>query len=126
MKRIGLVLVAVLAVIAAGATPALADDCSSNNGYVACKYLESATLGPYALVAGNATGYWETSTMWRPASYCSEVGYYNSAGYHGLEYCGSSSSFSYYGPFGYSVGYCANDTGYYTYPVTCEVFNYYT
>lgn len=64
--------------------------------------------------------------MWRPANYCAEVGYRNSSGYNGAAYCGSQSSFSYYGPFGYSVGYCANDSSTELSPVTCEVFSWYT
>jgi hypothetical protein len=127
MKLVRLIVVTFVFVVAATmtATAARADACSSSGGYVTCKYLDGAGLGAWALVQGSAWNYWKTSTMWRPADRCAEVGYYNGS-YIGGQYCGSSSSFSLYGPYGYSVGYCANNTPYFMQPVTCQVFNWYT
>jgi hypothetical protein len=126
-----LLVVAVVAVAAVFGSVASAsqrhslDNCSSNNGNVACKYLDQGSLNSGSGILGMSSDYWVTSSMWRPAGYCAQVGFYNSSGLHyGPADCSSDTHFSYYGPFGYSRGACANGSFSTINNVTCEVFNW--
>jgi hypothetical protein len=120
-----LVAAAVVGGVASASHKRVLDNCSNNNGFVACKYVDQGSIPANQGRLGSAYDYWVTSSMWRPSSRCARVGFNNSAGDHfGSIDCSSDTHFSYYGPFGYSRGVCENDTGSTLSNVTCEVFNW--
>jgi hypothetical protein len=87
------------------------------------KYLNTATLNSGAHGGPSSSAYWAENTVWRPIGYWFELWYHNSANsYAGI---GTNSSMNPYSlprhVWGYSQGYCRNDSVFTVSPVTCQV-----
>jgi hypothetical protein len=127
-------LLAVLAVAATVAqsgsgAPKRIMSCSTNGGFTTCQYY-NGTMPAYAggscCVAFNADSgynYWQTNKMWRPSGSAS-IYYFNASGVVGYYSSPTDNPLVVHGSYGYSDGFCENDTGSSMSSVTCQDYNW--
>ena len=110
-----------------GRTSHALDSCNTQGSDTNCIYAQDATFTAHVGLTAQAYDYWVTNTMWRPSGECAIVAFNNGSLVGSVEDCSPSDNhFSTYGPYGYSRGYCKNDTSADMNHITCEDFNYHT
>ena len=73
-------------------------------------------------IAFSGYNYWQTNKVWRPIGNWFTVAFHNSTGDWGHQRSRDLNPVVATGPYGYSQGWCYNDSGNTVSPVTCAVY----
>lgn len=76
-----------------------------------------------AFYADSGYNYWQTNKMWRPSGSAS-IYYFNASGVVGYYSSPTDNPLVVHGSYGYSDGFCENDTGSSMSSVTCQDYNW--